>query len=74
MDPNGRSSTQAGYICGIIGTILGGLYLLACFAYLAFIGVFIATTSRSSSPGPSAAPVNSQPMQIIPPPPPAQLR
>jgi predicted Zn finger-like uncharacterized protein len=42
MDPEGRGSTQAGKICGIIGTIIDGLYLLGCLAYFGFIGIMIA--------------------------------
>ncbi|HYV36439.1 MAG TPA: hypothetical protein VE988_12080 [Gemmataceae bacterium] len=36
MDPDGRGITQGGYICGIIGTSLGALALLACGAFLLF--------------------------------------
>jgi hypothetical protein len=42
MDPEGRGNTQGGFICGIIGTVLCSLLLLALLAYLAFIGVMIA--------------------------------
>jgi hypothetical protein len=42
MDPDGRGMTQAGYIMGIIGTILHGLGMLcgclAFFGLLAFLG------------------------------------
>jgi hypothetical protein len=41
MDPEGRSLTNAGRICGIIGTILGGLEVLCCVGYLIFIGVMV---------------------------------
>jgi hypothetical protein len=34
MDPGGEGSTNAGRICGIIGVILNGLYLLAIGAYV----------------------------------------
>ncbi len=43
MDPEGRGLTQAGYVCGIIGTILSGLIGLCCIGYIAFVAV-IATT------------------------------
>jgi predicted Zn finger-like uncharacterized protein len=43
MDPDGRGVTQAGKVCGIIGTIIDGLYLLGCGAYIGFIIVMIAT-------------------------------
>jgi hypothetical protein len=35
MDPSGRSTTNAGKICGIIGTILWGLGTLAWIALFA---------------------------------------
>jgi len=35
LDPDGRGSTQAGYICGIIGTALSGLDLLCSVIALA---------------------------------------
>ena len=35
MDPSGRSTTSAGKVCGIIGTILWGLGMLAWIALLA---------------------------------------
>jgi hypothetical protein len=36
MDPEGQGLTQAGRICGIVGTIIDGLLALACVAYLGF--------------------------------------
>jgi hypothetical protein len=42
MDPDGRGMTQAGLICGIIGTSLGGLMLLACGGImLLYFGVLL---------------------------------
>ena len=38
MDPEGEGLTNAGRICGIIGTILGALQLLCCVAYLCIFG------------------------------------
>jgi hypothetical protein len=37
MDPDGESSTQAGWICGIIGVCLNTLALLACGTFIGFI-------------------------------------
>ncbi len=37
MDVNGQGITQAGWICGILGTLLNGLLTLGC---LGFIGLF----------------------------------
>jgi hypothetical protein len=61
MDPAGRGSTQAGYICGIIGTILGGLTLLVCVGYFGVFAVLISTTAASGS-GTKSVPVKSQPL------------
>ena len=36
MDPDGRSNTHGGIICGIIGTILGGLDVACGVAALFF--------------------------------------
>jgi len=64
MDPSGRSTTQAGYICGIIGTILGSLTVLACAAYFALFAVLVSSTAGSGMPPPG----KSQPMAPNPPP------
>jgi len=37
MDDNGRGMTQAGWICGILGTLLNGLVTLACMGFIGFI-------------------------------------
>ncbi len=39
MDPAGRSSTQSGMVCGIIGASLSGLMLLFMMVYIAIIVV-----------------------------------
>jgi hypothetical protein len=38
MDPSGRSNTNAGRICGIIGTILMVVQVLAAIAFFAIFG------------------------------------
>jgi predicted Zn finger-like uncharacterized protein len=57
MDDNGRSLTQAGWICGILSTILGGLMTLGC---MGFAGVIWYTemnrpplTTRMTLPAPA---------------------
>jgi hypothetical protein len=41
MDPTGRGTTQAGYICGIIGMVIGFLMSLVVCGYIVFIlGMF----------------------------------
>jgi hypothetical protein len=37
MDPAGQGLVQGGRVCGIVGTILNGLYVLGCGAYIAII-------------------------------------
>ena len=47
MDPQGQGQTQAGWICGIVGTILDSLALLACLGYFGFIGYMIQSTASN---------------------------
>src|SRR5262249_14831392 len=37
MDPEGYGSTQAGWICGIIGTLINTLATLACVSWIGFL-------------------------------------
>jgi hypothetical protein len=46
MDSEGEGITQAGRVCGIIGTILGALVYLAGCMYLLFFLVIIAAQPR----------------------------
>lgn len=41
MDPEGRGTTQGGFICGIIGTVLNALLLMLFVGYLVVMGVMI---------------------------------
>jgi hypothetical protein len=60
MDPAGEGPTQAGWICGIIGTALNGLATLGCVAFFAII--FIAENNRPINPPPRPVPApNWQP-------------
>jgi hypothetical protein len=45
MDVQGHSITHAAWICGIIGTVLNGLALLTCGAFI-FIWVYALTSMR----------------------------
>src|SRR5262249_44945525 len=47
MDPEGEGLTQAGRICGLIGTIIGALILLLVCLYIAFI-IFIVGAAATS--------------------------
>jgi predicted Zn finger-like uncharacterized protein len=60
MDDNGRSMTQAGWICGIIGVVLNGLLTLACGT-----GIGLIWYSEMSRPP------NTRPIPVMRPPPPA---
>ena len=45
MDPEGRGSTQAGKVCGIIGCILAGVSLLVTLGFFLLFVVAAATGS-----------------------------
>jgi hypothetical protein len=55
MDPQGQGTTQAGFICGIIGTILDSLAALACLVYIGFI-ITTLTSLRGRPPPPAPVP------------------
>jgi predicted Zn finger-like uncharacterized protein len=59
MDPDGQGNTQAGWICGIIGTLINALVVLGCGAVVAFVwAVDVQKTNNRGRPG------------LAPPPPP----
>lgn len=64
MDTRGQGMTQAGWICGIIGTILNGLWTLACLGYFGIIFVVI----RNTAPPPTRPAVAPAPARQWPPP------
>jgi hypothetical protein len=45
MDPSGQGTTNAGKICGIIGTILGALQILGLALYILVLLGMIASFS-----------------------------
>jgi hypothetical protein len=68
MDASGRSSTQTGYICGMIGTILNSLGMVcgcvAAIVLIAFFGFAMSTASKMPTATPTPAPVpSSQPLK-----------
>jgi predicted Zn finger-like uncharacterized protein len=65
MDPEGLGNTQAGWICGIIGTILHSLVLLTCGGFITFF--LVAQSSVGPGPRPVFTPVAPR---MVPPPPP----
>jgi predicted Zn finger-like uncharacterized protein len=65
MDDEGMGLTQAGWICGIIGTILSTLCGLGILAYVAF--VFTAVQAMRTMPAPvQPTPVPGQPVPVGP--------
>jgi predicted Zn finger-like uncharacterized protein len=65
MDPEGRGTTQAGYVCGIVGTILSGLITLCCVGYIGLVsfGIWSAATSTPPPPPkPAVVPVSTRPL------------
>jgi hypothetical protein len=67
MDPEGKGLTQAGWVLGIIGTILGCFWLLFCIAY---IGFFVWMVMIQSTAMRNAATARGGPPAWAPPPPP----
>ena len=49
MDPQVQGTTQAGWICGIIGTIFSSLATIACIGYICFIAFFITAMSKMTT-------------------------
>jgi hypothetical protein len=68
MDPSGKGTTQAGFICGIVATVLQGLALLGCVAYIVLI--FLILSVVSSATRVPARPMPAGPPPVPPPPPP----
>jgi hypothetical protein len=55
MDPAGRDTTQAGYVCGIIGTIMCSLATVALILLIGVYGAMI-WSFKSNMPPPGAPP------------------
>jgi len=56
LDPEGQGLTQAGWICGIIGTILNGLMSLLMVAYIVVAVAFISNSATRTAPRPTPVP------------------
>jgi hypothetical protein len=61
MDPEGQSSTYAGWMCGIIGAALNGLITLACGAGLGLTIYADMSRSASATRGKFSAPAPPRP-------------
>jgi predicted Zn finger-like uncharacterized protein len=69
MDKSGADITQAGWICGIVGTCLQGIACIGCGLYITFVGILITSLSKGGTfnkPPPNKPGVK----QIMPAPPP----
>ncbi len=69
MDDRGRSTTQAGWICGIIGTVLNGLVMLGCGLYFGGIWYFVMSQPPNMQPIPAMRPAPPPPPKKAFPPP-----
>jgi hypothetical protein len=47
MDPEGEGTTQAGRICGMIGTIFLILSIVGCVFYVIFIAAMVGATAHA---------------------------
>jgi DNA-directed RNA polymerase subunit RPC12/RpoP len=65
MDPSGQGTTQAGYICGIVGTIMSGLFIIGFLLLIAFYGWMFYSFSKAMPPSPYMAPMPAK-SQTVP--------
>jgi hypothetical protein len=65
MDREGKGVTEAGMICGMVGTVFGTLGLLCCFLYLSVAFSLPLQRNFRLQPGPRPIPV---PIRPAPPP------
>jgi hypothetical protein len=53
MDPRGEPRTRSGWICGMVGTILGGMGLLiSALLIVVYVILIVGIVSRAPGPGP----------------------
>jgi hypothetical protein len=75
MDPQGLGSTQAGWICGIIGTVFGGLGVLLCGIMVIFFIYMMQAGAKMTPATPTVAPRPANPVvRPAPAPVPAQKK
>lgn len=60
MDPDGESSTQAGWICGIIGTATNALLILGCSTVVGLWSYGLAHHGKDADHAPFAAPAGKR--------------
>lgn len=69
MDDQNRGMTQAGWICGIIGTVLNGLIILSCGLLIGSMWYSNETRLPNTKPIPAMRPHRPPPPKGFPPPP-----
>jgi hypothetical protein len=69
MDDENRGMTQAGWICGILGTVLNSLLMLACGLFIGALMFSEVSRPRNTQPIPVTRPPVA-PKGLPPPPPP----
>lgn len=70
MDDQNRGMTQAGWICGILGTLLNGLAMLSCGLFIGAIWYSEMSRPPNTQPIPVTRPVRPVPPRGVNPPPP----
>ncbi|HTU90834.1 MAG TPA: MJ0042-type zinc finger domain-containing protein [Gemmataceae bacterium] len=68
MDDDNRGLTQAGWICGILGTILNSLIVLGCGLFIGSIWYSEISRLPTTKPVPVRRPVRPMPPKGVPPP------
>jgi predicted Zn finger-like uncharacterized protein len=67
MDPDGKGTTQAGWICSIIGTLLSLLMTLACAGFIGMLWYdSMQRSNNMTRPTFTPPPPKMQPMQPVP--------
>jgi hypothetical protein len=69
MDDAGRGMTQAGWICGIIGTFLNSLLMLGCGVLVGSIWYTEMNRPPNTRPIPATRPIRPMPPKGVNPPP-----
>lgn len=69
MDDQNRGMTQAGWICGILGTLLNGLVMLSCGLFIGVLCYSEMSRTPNTQPIPVTRPVRPPPQKRVVPPP-----
>jgi predicted Zn finger-like uncharacterized protein len=58
MDPQGEGATQAGWICGIIGTVISAFLSMCCVAQILWFAFVVTAASNAQRNNPTTRPRN----------------